>query len=79
MFDTSVGPTLRSSRLAGRGPGLTGDRLLGLGYEVLTGEEELLLAALGGPLELHGVKCSPLDGERRDPGVRQTHYIYTGF
>ena len=61
---------MRSSRLAGRGPGLTGDRLLWLGYEVFTGEEEVLLAALGGPLELHGVRWSPLEGERRDPGVR---------
>ena len=53
---------MRSSRLAGRGPGLTGDRLLWLGYEVFTGEEEVLLAALGALVEL-GLNIFP---ERRE-------------
>jgi len=51
-------PTLRSSRLAGRGPGLTDEMLLWLGYVFLTGEDELLLAVLDGPLELQAVNCS---------------------
>lgn len=51
-------PTFRSSRLAGRGPGLTGEMLLWFGYVFLTGEEELLLAVLGGPLELQDDICS---------------------
>lgn len=36
--------TFKSSRLGGRGPGLTGEMLLWLGYTLLTGEEVLLLA-----------------------------------
>lgn len=48
--------TLRSSRLAGRGPGLTGE-MLWFGKEFLTGDEELLLAVLDGPLELQE-RCS---------------------
>lgn len=51
-------PTLRSSRLAGRGPGLTGEMLLWLGYVFLTGDEELLLAVLDGALELQADTCS---------------------
>lgn len=57
--------TFRSSRLAGRGPGLTGEMLLWLEYVFLTGEEELLLAWLDGPLELQADICSltPLQWE----------------
>lgn len=52
--------TFRSSRLAGRGPGLIGEMLLWLVYVFLTGEEELLLTVLDGPLELQAESCSPL-------------------
>ena len=54
-----LAPTFRSSRLAGRGPGLTGEMLLWLGYVLFTGEEELLLAVLDGPLGLQADICSP--------------------
>lgn len=50
--------TFRSSRFAGRGPGLTGEMLLWLLYVFLTGEEELLLVWLDGPLELQADSCS---------------------
>lgn len=53
-----VSPTFRSSRLDGRGPGLTCVMLLWLGNVFLTGEDELLLAVLDGALELQADSCS---------------------
>lgn len=50
--------TFRSSRLDGRGPGLTCEMLLWLGNVFLTGEDELLLAVLDGALELQADSCS---------------------
>lgn len=58
FISTTTTPTFRSSRLAGRGPGLTGEMLLWFGYVFLTGEDELLLAVLDGPLELQADICS---------------------
>lgn len=57
-LQVSTFSTFRSSRLAGRGPGLTGVMLDVLQYVVFTGDEELLLSVLGAVLELHGVSCS---------------------
>lgn len=51
--------TFRSSRLAGSGPGLTGEMVLWFGYVFFTGEEALLFGQLDGPLELQVEICSP--------------------
>lgn len=51
--------TFRSSRLAGKGPGLMDEMLLWFGYVFFTGEDELLLTVLDGPLELQADSCSP--------------------
>lgn len=68
--------TFRSSRLAGRGPGLTGVMLDALQYVVFTGDEELLLSVLVAVLELHTVCCSLVCLKDIHSQLRQTFHTY---